>query len=324
MTASKLAESRQVLDLSIILPMYNEEAMITQQIQAILDLFSPVDHDKLPTLDRSFEIIVIDDGSNDASVTRVQTIEDPHVHLCRHAYNMGNGAAIKTGIRRAKGQVLVMLDVDGQHPPAVIPRLVEKIGPYDMVVGARTADSESEWYRDLANGIYNRFASYMCGHKIEDLTCGFRAIKADIARSFINLLPNTFSYPTTITMATVRSGYALAYVPFRAARRVGKSKIKLFQDGTRFLLTILRIATLFSPLKIFLPVSIGMVTLGFGYGLFKVVVLGDRYGPTSAMLMTIAVVVFLIGLVSEQITQFRFDIIEISKDHRGKLHEKTD
>jgi hypothetical protein len=157
----------------------------------------------------------------------------------------------------------------------------------------------------------------VCGRKIEDLTSGFRAVKADIARGFVYLLPNTFSYPTTITLATVRSGYSLAYVPIKTVRRVGRSKIRLLRDGSRFFLIILKVATLFSPLKVFVPVSLLMFLLGFGYGLFKVIVLGARYGPTSAMLMTMSVLVFLVGLVSEQVAQLRFDRVEMRSRSAG-------
>ncbi|MCJ7734986.1 MAG: glycosyltransferase family 2 protein, partial [Anaerolineales bacterium] len=204
------------------------------------------------------------------------------------------------------GSVLLMMDADGQHPPDVIPSLLEKIGPYDMVVGARTRGSNTSFHRDLANTIFNGLASYMSGRKIEDLTSGFRVIKAEVARGFVYLLPNTFSYPTTITMALLRSGRSLCYIPFEGKKRVGKSKIKIIRDGLRFLLIILRISTVYSPLKIFLPTSLLMFALGFGYGLYKVVFLNTRYGPTSALLMTVSVVVFMIGLVSEQLAQLRY------------------
>ena len=208
-----------------------------------------------------------------------------------------------------------MLDGDGQHCPDDIPRLLEKMDRYDMVVGARTGESETSWHRDVANKIYSWFASYVCGRRIDDLTSGLRAIKAECARGFVYLLPNTFSYPTTITLAVVRSGRSLGYVPIRTNRRTGKSKINLLHDGLRFFLIILRIATLFSPLKVFVPISLLMFALGFGYGLFKVVFLGLRYGPTSAMLMTIALLVFLVGLVSEQVAQLRFDRSEVHADN---------
>jgi glycosyltransferase involved in cell wall biosynthesis len=288
---------------SVIMPAYYEADVIASVVKRAHQVMSKLEH--------SYEIIVVDDGSRDATSERAR---EAGARVISHPYNIGNGAAVKTGIRNARGNVLVMLDGDGQHAPEDIPRLLEKLGPYDMVVGARTHKSDTSVHRDIANKIYNSFASYVCGRKIEDLTSGFRAVKADIASGFIYLLPNTFSYPTTITLATVRSGYSLAYVPIKTARRVGSSKIKLLRDGSRFLLIILKIATLFSPLKVFLPASVSMFLLGFGYGLFKVIVLDARYGPTSAMLMTVSVLVFLVGLVSEQVSQLRFDRSERSRN----------
>ena len=293
------ADAKPTPAVSVIIPGYNEADAIAPVIRRT--------HQVMGKLGCTYAIIVVDDGSQDDTAERAR---GAGARVISHPYNIGNGAAVKTGIRNARGEILVMLDGDGQHAPEDIPRLLEKLGLYDMVVGARTPESATDFHRHVANKVYNWFSSYVCGCKIEDLTSGFRAIKADVARRFVYLLPNTFSYPTTITLATVRSGYSLAYVPIRTARRVGKSKIKLLQDGFRFLLIILKIATMFSPLKVFLPASALMFGLGFCYGLFKVIVLGERYGPTSAMLMTIAVVVFLIGLVSEQVAQLRFDRAE--------------
>jgi glycosyltransferase involved in cell wall biosynthesis len=281
---------------SIIIPAYNEAGIIGSVVQRVVKVLEESSLDA--------EILVVDDGSDDETGAMA---EEAGAKVIKHPYNIGNGAAVKTGIRNARGDVLVMLDGDGQHNPEEIPRLLEKLGPYDMVVGARTPESETVVHRDVANTIYNWFASYVCGRRIEDLTSGFRAIRADIARGFVYLLPNTFSYPSTITLAVVRSGRSLAYVPIKVSARVGKSKIKLLRDGTRFLLIVLRVATFFSPLKVFIPASLMMFLTGFGYGLFKVVVLGTRYGPTSAMLMTMSTLVFLVGLVSEQITQLRFE-----------------
>jgi len=283
-------------DVSVIMPAYNEEAIIGQvieQIAAILDQY-----------EYPYEILVVNDCSTDSTAT---VAAQAGANVIDHPYNIGNGAAIKTGIRAAKGKTLVMLDADGQHPPEEIPQLLEKIGPFDMVVGARTKASDSELHRDIANQVYNWLATYVSGRKIQDLTSGFRAIKAATARGFVYLLPNAYSYPTTITLATIRSGRSLAYVPIEAKKRVGKSKIRLFRDGVRFLMIILKIATFYSPLKVFVPVSVAMFLTGFGYGLFKIFVLGTRYGPTSAMLMTVSVVIFMVGLVSEQVAQLRFD-----------------
>jgi len=291
-------------DISIILPAFNEEAIISSVVQKVKDV--------LATKVQVFEILVIDDGSTDNTAEQA---ENSGARVIRHPYNIGNGAAIKTGIRNARGNILVMLDADGQHPPEDIPRLLEKIGPYDMAVGARKSSSESAIHRDLANYVYNCLASYVSNHKIKDLTSGFRAIKANVARGFVYLLPNKFSYPTTITLATIRSGRAVTYIPIQGRKRVGKSKIRLLRDGIQFLLIILKIATFFSPLKVFIPTSAMMFLTGFGYGLFKVLVLNTPYGPTSAMLMTMSLVIFMVGLVSEQVAQLRFDRSEIIGQH---------
>ncbi len=290
-------------DISIIIPAYREEAVISSVITDIRRVMDTTGH--------RYEIIVIDDGSDDETAAKA---EKAGARLIRHPYNIGNGAAVKTGIRNANGKILVMLDGDGQHSPEDIPRLLEKMDAYDMAVGARTSDSEASLHRTMANRIYNRFATYMCKRRIEDLTSGFRAIKRDIARQFVSLLPNTFSYPTTITMAVVRSGYSLAYVPIKATRRTGKSKINPVKDGSRFLLIIIKIATLFSPMRVFLPVSVTMFLAGLIWGLFKIIFMGGQYGPTSAMLMTVSVVIFMVGLVSEQVAQLRFDRAEIYDD----------
>jgi len=286
------------LDVSIIVPAMNEEQTISPVISRI--------QAAMRGINRSYEILVVDDGSSDLTGEAAQ---GAGARVIRHPYNMGNGAAIKTGIRNAMGRELVMLDADGQHAPEDIPRLLDGLKEYDMVVGARTGESQTHLHRNLANRIYNGFASYVCGRKIEDLTSGFRAMKAHIAREFVTLLPNSFSYPTTITLATIRSGYSLKYEPIVTAGRHknSKSKIRLFKDGSRFFLIIFKITTLFSPMRIFLPISLVTFLTGMGYGLFKIFVLDARYGPTSAMLMIIAVLMFLIGLVSEQVAQLKFD-----------------
>ncbi|MDR3569510.1 MAG: glycosyltransferase family 2 protein [Syntrophobacteraceae bacterium] len=283
---------------SVIIPARNE----AKGIQTIIAGVRKV----LDETGRSHEILVVDDGSSDQTAERAR--EAGAIVLC-HPYNIGNGAAIKTGIRYAGGVCLVMLDADGQHPPEEIPALLDLLEKYHMVVGARTSGSTRSLHRSLANRIYNRFASYVCGRRIDDLTSGFRAIRAGVAKEFISLLPNTFSYPTTITLATVRSGYSLTYLPIKSPGRVAgtRSNIRLFRDGARFFLIIFKITTLFSPLKIFLPVGALTFLAGVGYGLYRIFVLEGRYGPTSQMLMVFAVLIFLIGLVSEQIAQLRFD-----------------
>lgn len=280
----------------IIIPACNEEKTIADVIGRV--------RLTMERMNVSYEIIVIDDGSKDGTG---QLAKKAGALVISHPYNIGNGAAVKTGIRNSKGKILVMMDGDGQHNPEDIPHLMEKIGQYDMVVGARTSDSDSSFHRNVANKFYNLFASYICKRKIQDLTSGFRALKGDVARQFVSLLPNTFSYPTTITMAILRSGYSLSYVPIKANRCAGKSKIKLIRDGSRFFLIILKIATLFSPMRVFLPVSLVVFMIGLVYGLYKIFFLDARYGPTSAMLITMSVLIFMVGLVSEQIAQLHYD-----------------
>ena len=281
---------------SVIIPAYNEELIVGEHILGIGKV--------LEDTGNSYEILVIDDGSTDNTAEEAEAAGGK---VIRHPYNIGNGAAIKTGIRNAKGEFLVMLDADGQHPPEEIPSLLDKLKKFDMVVGERESGSETEWHRDFANKVYNILASYVCGFKVKDLTSGFRALKTGVARNYVYLLPNHFSYPTTLTLAILRSGRSLTYVPFKGRRRIGKSKIRIFKDGLKFLLIILRIATFYAPLKVFIPVSLSMFFTGFSYGLIKVLFFDMRYGPTSAMIMTVSILVFMVGLISEQITQLRFE-----------------
>jgi glycosyltransferase involved in cell wall biosynthesis len=285
--------------ISVIIPVFLEENAIGRVVENTRKV--------LGNLNDAFEVIVVNDGSDDASAEKARRAG---ARVVSHPYNMGNGASIKTGIRHARGQIMVMMDGDGQHDPADIPRLLEKIGPYDMAVGARSKNSQTRVYRDLANWGYNSLASYVCSYPIEDLTSGFRAVKASIARTFVSLLPNTFSYPTTLTISVLRSGFSIAYVPIDTSYRVGKSKIRLLRDGTRFLLIIMKIATLFSPMKIFLPVT-GFLFFGaLTYGLFKMLFIDGRYGQTAGLVMVMAVLVFMVGLVSEQVAQLRYDRVE--------------
>lgn len=273
--------------ITIILPARNESAGLRSLLPRI---FAAVP---------SPDVVVVDDGSTDDTAA---VAEAAGAHVIRHPYGIGNGAAIKSGARAAKGEVLVFMDSDGQHDPADIPRLLAKLDEgYDMVVGARGSASQASFGRGLANRLYNRLASYMAGHRITDLTSGFRAVRAAKFREFLYLLPNGFSYPTTITMAFLRSGYSVAYLPITANKRIGKSHIQPLRDGIRFLLIIFKIATLYSPLKLFVPVASGFFAAGLGWYVYTYATLG-RFTNMSALLMSVSVIVFLIGLVSEQIT----------------------
>jgi glycosyltransferase involved in cell wall biosynthesis len=277
--------------LSIILPAKNEAP-------ALADLLP-----RLRTAQPSAEIIVVDDGSTDDT----RAICAQHGVQCLSSpYSMGNGAAIKRGARAATGDVLVFMDGDGQHDPADVARLVEKLGQgFDMAVGARNWESQAGVGRGLANTLYNWLATHMTGHVVADLTSGFRAVRAERFREFLHLLPNGFSYPTTSTMAFFRSAYPVVYVPIKAAQRVGKSHIKPMRDGVRFLLIIFKIATLYSPLKLFVPASAAFFLLGCLNYAWTFIREG-RLTNMSTLMWSAAVIVFLIGLVSEQITNLSY------------------
>jgi glycosyltransferase involved in cell wall biosynthesis len=282
------------MNVTILLPAYNEEESIGQTISKIKELYP------------DFEILVVDDGSTDK--TRQEAIK-AGARIWSHPYNIGNGAAIKTGLRYASGDWIVMMDADGQHDPADIAKLLEHKDKYDMVVGARSKASKTSLHRDLANFVYNWLASYVTKFKIEDLTSGFRLIKNSTIRKYIYLLPNTFSYPSTLTLAYLRSGLSVKYVPIKTKARKGKSKIKIFQDGIRFFLIITKIATLFSPFRIFLPVSLTFFVTGLFYYLFTYIT-AHRFTNMSALLLSSSIIIFMMGLVSEQISQMRYDRVE--------------
>jgi glycosyltransferase involved in cell wall biosynthesis len=273
--------------ISLILPAKNEADGLRQALPGVRQL--------LPDA----EIIVVDDGSTDQTALVARELG---ARVLSSPYSMGNGAAIKRGAREATGEVLMFMDADGQHNVNLIPQVLAKLDEgYDMVVGARGWDGQASVGRGVANGLYNRIASVMTGHRIADLTSGFRAVRADKFREFLHLLPNGFSYPTTITMAFFRSAYPVAYVPIPVAPRVGRSHIRPLRDGMRFLLIIFKIATLYSPLKLFAPAAALFFALGLGNYVYTFITEG-RFTNMSALLLSAAVIVFLIGLISEQIT----------------------
>jgi glycosyltransferase involved in cell wall biosynthesis len=273
--------------LSIILPAHNEAANLRSLLAKLMAQFPDA------------EIIVVNDGSSDETVEVCQSFG---VRIVSHPYSLGNGAAVKAGARVAQGETLVFMDADGQHDPADIPRLLAKlVEGYAMAVGARQDHSQASWGRGIANRIYNRMSSWMANHRVLDLTSGFRAVRADRFREFLYLLPNGFSYPTTITMAFLRSGYPVAYVPIIAGRREGKSHIQPLQDGVRFLLIIFKIGTLYSPLKLFFPISLGFFLMGLWYYAHTFMTQG-RFTNMGVVLFVTAALIFLMGLVSEQIT----------------------
>lgn len=280
-----------MVDFSVVIPARNEAASLPRLIEALLA--------QCP----GAEIVVVNDGSTDATADICARYP---IRLVSHPYSKGNGAAIKSGARAASGEVLVFMDADGQHDPADIPRLLARIEQgYDLVVGARQSGSQASVGRGLANGFYNRLASYMAGQRVEDLTSGFRAVRASKFREFLYLLPNGFSYPTTSTMAFFRAGYSVAYEPIHAAKRLGKSHLHPLKDGVRFLLIIFKIGTLYSPLKLFAPLALAFFITGLGWYGYTFSSIG-RFTNMSALLMTGSFIVFMMGLISEQITALMY------------------
>lgn len=277
---------------SIVLPAKNEAPGIR--------LFMPALKALLPDA----EIIVVNDGSTDDTAEQARAFG---ATVLSNPYSMGNGASIKRGARAASGEIIVFMDADGQHRAEDVQVLLEKFGQgYDMVVGARVKGGQASLGRGLANAFYNKLASWMTGHDILDLTSGFRAVRADKFREFLHLLPNGFSYPTTSTMAFFRSGYPVAYVPVEVQKRVGsQSHIRPLKDGVRFLLIIFKIATLYSPVKLFAPTALMFFLTGLSYYAYTFISEG-RFTNMSVLLFSASVIVFLIGLVSEQITALMY------------------
>ena len=291
------------MDLSIVIPAKNEADSLATLLPKIQKLYPDA------------ELIVVDDGSSDGT----GDIARENGAVCiRHHFSLGNGAAIKSGARAANGTTLIFLDGDGQHNPDDIERLLSrKKEGFDMVIGARDNKSQASLYRLIANKIYNRFASIMTGRNIMDLTSGFRVADAKKFRQFLYLLPNGFSYPTTITMAFMRNGYMVDYIPIHALKREGESKISIWKDGIRFLLIIMKIGSLFSPMRLFLPISFFLFVTGISYYAYTYIKF-ERFTNMTALLLTSSLLVFLIGIVSEQISSLHYRNIDIDrlKDRR--------
>ena len=284
----------------MVIPARNEAAGLPAVLQALLEGAY------------AEEVLVVDDGSRDGTA---ELCRDAGVTVLSQPYGKGNGAAIKRGAMAAQGDVIVFMDGDGQHNPEDIPRLLKKMSRgYDLVVGARSGlDSQASIARWGANSFYNRFSSWMVGHRIEDLTSGFRAVRRDKFLSFLHLLPNGFSYPTTSTMAFFRAGYSVGFVPIVVARRRGRSHLNLFRDGLRFLLIIFKIGTLYSPLKVYFPAAVLATSLGLlNYGTTAMSSGSWRFTNMSALLISSGVIIFLLGLLSEQLTNLQYKDTSLS------------
>ena len=276
---------------SVVIPAYNEGPAIADVV-ARLRQAAPW-----------HEIIVVDDGSADDTGARAQAAG---ALVVRHPYNKGNGAAVKSGIRRAAGDYVLIIDGDGQHPPEDAVRLASRLGEYDLVIGARSSNTQATTGRRAGNAALNGLAAYLTGRQIPDLTSGFRGARLSCLREFLHLLPNGFSTPTTTTLAFIKAGYNVAFEPVHARARAGASKIRLARDGAKFTMIVLKIVTLFSPLRVFLPISIASFLLGAVYAAWTIAT-QRHVTNSSVLLIMLAVIVFLVGLVSEQIAALRFE-----------------
>jgi glycosyltransferase involved in cell wall biosynthesis len=276
---------------SVVIPAYNEADVIGEVVGA------------LAAAATWHEIIVVDDGSHDATASRASAAG---AAVVRHPYNKGNGAAVKSGIRKATGEFVLIIDGDGQHPPDDARRIALRLGEYDMVIGARSASTQATHARRAGNGALTWLASYLTGRHIPDLTSGFRGARREYLCEFIHLLPNGFSTPTTTTLAFIKAGYNVAFEPVEARSRIGQSKIRLARDGAKFFMIILKIVTIFSPLRVFVPLAGATIAAGLAYGLWNVVA-HSRIPNGAVLLILFGVMVFLVGLVSEQISALRFE-----------------
>ena len=276
---------------SVIAPAFNEGLAVRELVGELRDAA------------RWHEILVIDDGSSDNTADQAAAAG---ARVIRHPYNKGNGAAVKTGLRTASGMYVLIIDADGQHRPADALRLVRQLPEYELVVGARSTASQAGSARRLGNSILNWLASYLTGRHIPDLTSGFRAARRECLLEFLHLIPNSFSTPTTTTLAFLKAGYSVQFVPIDAAARRGESKIHLGSDGARFFLILLKLITIFSPLRIFVPVSAATFAVGFAYAVWTIAT-QSHVTNSSVLLILLSVVMFLIGLVSEQIAALRFE-----------------
>lgn len=276
---------------TVVLPAFNEAAAVGPVVKGLLGAAD------------WHQVLVVDDGSTDGTA---EAAAAAGATVIRHPYNKGNGASVKTGIRAATGEFVLICDADGQHQPADALRLVARLGEYDLVVGARSGGMHAGWKRRAGNGFLNGLASFLTGRPIPDLTSGLRAATRDGLREFLPLLPNGFSTPTTTTMAFIKAGYNVAFEPISAKPRIGTSKIRLARDGGKFILIMVRVMTIFSPLRVFLPVSGASLVLGSAYAVWTIAT-QHHITNSSVLLIVLAVLLFAVGLVSEQIATLRFD-----------------
>lgn len=282
------------IGVSIIIPAYNEEKGIKHTLQKL----------KGGNKTKNWEIIVVDDGSSDSTAKIASEMD---VKVIRHPYNKGYGASLKTGVRNAKNDILVFMDADDQHNPEDMGELLEHIGEYDMVVGARSKTSYTSFFRRPGKTLLNIIANYLMNMKIPDLNSGFRVVKKEIIEKFVHILPNSFSFSTTITLATIKGGFNIKYIPITTYKRKGKSIVNPIRDGIKTVLLIIRIIVLFNPLKIFFPVSFFLFLLGIGYLIFALIFLGFHIPSGAILLIISSIIIFFFGILADQISAFRME-----------------
>ncbi|MDA2936694.1 glycosyltransferase family 2 protein [Acidobacteria bacterium AH-259-A15] len=290
------------LELSVVLPVYQELDVIKTSISQLMEVLSQTD--------LTYEVIAVNDGSTDGTQEQLLALQTEFANLLRivtHPYNKGNGAAVKSGIESALGEIIACMDTDGQHDPSDILRMLDYFPEYDLVVGTRTQDYAGVWYRNLANRFYNLLASWLTRFPIQDLTSGYRLFRASVVKKYLHLFPARFSYPTTTTLAFVKGGYNVKYAPINACPRQGsESKLNLARDGWRFLVIIFKIIVLFEPLRIFLPTAFTLFILAFASSVYSVWSLERLYIPNSAVIFfVVGVLVLLLGLIAEQIAMLQ-------------------
>ena len=293
------------MKLSVIIPVFNEKENIENFLNEILEFCKGFSF--------KYEIVVVDDGSTDGTSDILSNFKSEFVRIIHHKHNIGNGGAVKTGIRNAKGEYVIMIDGDGQHYPEDIGRILEKLEEgYHLVVGARDSKSQASFFRALGNAVYNKLASYVADFEIKDLTSGLRGAKREIIVKFLYMFPNGFSYPSTSTLAFLKVGYSLVYVPIKTRKRKGKSKIRIIRDGLKFFKIIAKITTLFSPMKIFFPVSVFLFLTAILHFLYRYLISG-RYTLFTGILVLSSLFTLLMGLISEQISTLYYKDIDMEK-----------
>ncbi len=301
------------MKLSVVLPVFNEKDLVAITCEGLIEVLSRNGVD--------FELVVVNDGSQDGSQEAIDRMCQSHPQVIRsitHPYNKGNGAAVKTGIKNARGEWIACMDADGQHDPEDLIRMLAEMDRFDMVVGARPADRDAEWFRTVANRFYNWLASSLTQFKIQDLTSGFRVFRSDVIKKFVNLFPQRFSYPTTSTLALIKSGYSICYVPIHIQpRQAGRSKIHLFRDGWRFTMIILKIVILFEPMRVFLPVSGISFLLALVSSILSTAMEERLRVPNSSVvLFVLGILSLLLGMIAEQLAAIQINVIENEKPGR--------